>query len=494
MSSLDKIENIVVLMLENRPFDHMLGFLKSQIYPIEGLTGNETIPMDPDDSSSQPVAVNNGANYRGDFNVDPNDDKTFIDPGHEVDSVHQQIFRGASSAQPINEGFVYDYLQQSNKSGPNTPQHAQDIVRCFAPEKLPVLTTLAQEFAVCDHWFSSMPGPTWPNRLFVHAATSAGQTDNSLHEDAYNIDTIYDRLEDANFSWRIYFHDFPQSLALVHLQQDFVVKHRYKLFGDFLDDARTGRLPAYSFIEPRYTDFLALKANDQHPPHDAALGEHLIADVYEAVRNSPQWEKSLLVLLWDEHGGIYDHVPPPQTVNPDGKVSLQPACDFTRLGVRVPCVLVSPYIAGGTIDSQVYDHTSLLATVEKRFGLLPLTNRDAQANTFESIFSIATPRTDAPTQLQRPTDPISQTAYDDSKTKLADMEAAAVRNSLRAGQFAGVSASDFQTSLVRLTKHLTIQEEDSISQTLRLAQWSEREHDAAMQVRDFATRFFKHLF
>src|SRR5262249_19547994 len=161
-----------------------------------------------------------------------------------------------------------------------------------------------------------------------------------------------------------------------HLQKDFVLplKRRYKLIDDFFDDARTGHLPAYSFIEPRYTDFLSLKANDQHPPHDVALGEYLIADVYEAIRNSPQWEQSLLVVLSDEHGGIYDHVPPPETVNPDGKTA--PNCDFKLLGVRVPAVLVSPYIAKGTIDPQVYDHTSLLATVEKRFGLQPLTARD----------------------------------------------------------------------------------------------------------------------
>src|SRR5262249_15016491 len=260
----------------------------------------------------------------------------------------------------------------------------------------------------------------------------------------------------------------------------------------FFDDAKTGRLPAYSFIEPRYTDFLFLKANDQHPPHDVALGEYLIADIYEAVRNSPQWEQSLLVILADEGGGIYDHLPPPRTVNPDDKVSR--SFDFTRLGTRVPAVLVSPYIPKRTIDSQVYDHTSLLATLEMRFGLPALTKRDAQANTFEGVLSNPGPRTDAPSQLPRPVDPISQAAYQGSKAHLTDLHADAVRSAMTAGQFAVVAASEFQKSLVRLTKNLTIEGEQVVSSALRLSQWADMEHDAAQQVRDFATRFFRRLF
>src|SRR5262249_21282096 len=163
MSSLDKIEAIVVLMLENGSFDHKLGFLKSPAYPIEGLTGDETVPTDPNDAASPRIQVGSDAGYRGDFHVDPGDVRTFIDPGHDVDSVQNQLFRGSVGANPTNQGFIWDYRQQPSKAGPNTDQHAQNILRCFAPDKLPVLTTLAREFAVCDHWFSSMPGPTWPN-------------------------------------------------------------------------------------------------------------------------------------------------------------------------------------------------------------------------------------------------------------------------------------------------------------------------------------------
>ena len=468
-----------------------LGFLKSDVYRIDGLSGNETVPMDPADSASKRVPVTCDANYRGDFNLDPNDPKTFIDPGHDVANVHEQLFRGSSDGKPINQGFIWDYQQQ----GSNTPQHAQNIVKCFTPDKLPVLTTLAREFAVCDRWFASVPGPTWPNRLFIHAATSAGQIDNNLHEGGYNIDTIYDRLEEANISWRIYFHDFPQSLALDHLQGDFILKKRFKLFDDFLDDARTGNLPAYAFIEPRYTDFLFLKANDQHPPHDVALGEYLIADVYEAIRSSPQWEQSLLVILSDEDGGIYDHVPPPETVNPDGKVSQQPPCNFDRLGVRVPAVLVSPYIEKGTIENtQDYDHTSLLATVEKRFNIQPLTERDKNANTVEGVLNRTTPRDDAPATLPRPQDAVAAQTYAKSKTKLAKIEIEVVKDALRAGQFAQSIATDFQKSLVRLAKNLPNKIENDIESALIFSQWADMEHDAAQLIRDFSTKIFKHLF
>jgi len=249
MPNLDKINTIVVLMLENGSFDHKLGFLQSDAYRINGLTGNETVPMDPAVPGSPEVLVTPDASYRGDFNLDPNDtaNKSFVDPNHEVASVHDQLFRGSPDGKPTNKGFIWNYQQQKTTGGrANTAQHAQSIVQCFSPDRLPVLTTLAQEFAVCDRWFSSLPGPTWPNRLFVHAATSDGQIDNNLHEKGYDIDTIYDRLEDAHIRWQIYFHDFPQSLALTHLQKDFVLKNRYKLFQGFLDDAKNGSLPAYS--------------------------------------------------------------------------------------------------------------------------------------------------------------------------------------------------------------------------------------------------------
>lgn len=491
-NSLNQIENFVVLVMENRSFDHMLGFLKRDGFAVDGLAGNETSPADPLVAGGPDVQVSDSATYSGAFNLDPNDEKTFIDPNHDVTSAQEQIFRGSQTGEPTNQGFVYNYRQKGN----NTDDHAKSILGCFSQDKLPVLTSLAKQFAVCDHWFSSMPGPTWPNRLFLHAASSGGHVDNNLHEKEYNIDTIYDRLEAANKSWRIYFHDIPQSIALTHLQKDFLIRRRFKLFDDFIEAARVGLLPAYSFIEPRYSNFLSLKSNDQHPPHNVALGEHLIADVYEAVRNSPQWEKTLLVITWDENGGIYDHVPPPRTVDPDpaATASVNSGFQFNRLGVRVPMVLVSPLISAGTIDSRIYDHTSLLATVEKRFNLPALTLRDAQANTFEDVLDLDSARQDCPTTLQRPTDAAALEDYRASQNIAVSLSQAAVKNALTDRRFAQNPASEFQISLVKLAKNLELKNQSNLSELLRLSRWADIEHDAAVQVNDFATKFFKHLF
>ncbi len=152
--------------------------------------------------------------------------------------------------------------------------------------------------------------------------------------------TIYENLSAAGKSWRIYFHDFPQSLALDHQWQ--YVKTNYEYITAFFRDCSAGLLPNYSFIEPRYFNEGALRANDQHPIHGVVGGDVLIADVYQALRNGPKWNSTLFVVASDEHGGLYDHVLPPETVNPDGLTS--PMFDFTRLGVRVPAVVASPWI------------------------------------------------------------------------------------------------------------------------------------------------------
>src|SRR5262249_33256181 len=152
-------------------------------------------------------------------------------------------------------------------------------------------------------WFSSVPAQTWPNRFFVHAATSMGNIDNSPR--VYSARTIYDNLTAVDEDWAIYFHDMPQCVMLDSLPKSKYPKN-FKVFAErFTLDCKTGLLPSYSFIEPRYFDLLSFKANDQHPPHDVSLGDNLIADVYESLRNSPVWDTTLLVIVWDEHGGTF---------------------------------------------------------------------------------------------------------------------------------------------------------------------------------------------
>ncbi|HWT04948.1 MAG TPA: alkaline phosphatase family protein, partial [Xanthomonadales bacterium] len=186
------IKQIVVLMLENRSFDHMLGFARSDDFPVNGLTGKESNYLNPLQPAGSPVVVSADAAYVPDR--DP-------DPAHEFPNVATQL-HGSFPPPPVphgsNIGFVADYASVAGAA------RAGEIMRCYGRGRLPVLETLAREFAVCDAWFSSMPGPTWPNRLFAHCATSGGYTDGSLR--SYDMRTIYQNLEDAGVSWRVYFH------------------------------------------------------------------------------------------------------------------------------------------------------------------------------------------------------------------------------------------------------------------------------------------------
>lgn len=468
------IRHVVVLMLENRSFDHMLGFLGSG----DGLTGAEFNRVDPADPASVKVPVTNDARYLGDFG-DP-----AVDPSHEYTHVNMQIYNSptvpATPPAETNIGFVKDYASLPD----NDVEGGKRIMKCFDPQKLPVLSTLAREFALCDRWFSSVPGQTWPNRFFVHAATSGGSIDNQFRN--YPMKTIFDSLTAAQEDWTVYFHDMPQCVTLGSLRNP-AYKKNFKTFQVFFAlDCQSGSLPSYSFIEPRYFDFLGLKANDQHPPHDVALGEQLIADVYETIRNSPVWQHTLLVVTYDEHGGMFDHVLPPDCVSPDGLASADPVCDFRKLGLRVPAIIVSPFVAKGTLDHTVYDHTSVPATVKEIFDLPAfLTARDRDANTFTRNLT-NTLRTDTPTHLPRPPAPIAAPM---APSTGAAMDDAAVLASLEA-EASHEPLSEFQVSLIETTKKLEMAETPR-ERGARLAQLPRDEHDGAVVVRSAFERFIK---
>jgi phospholipase C len=376
------IEHVIVLMLENRSYDHMLGYLPNG----HGLTGSEFNFVDPSDPASERVQVSNRADYIS------------ANPGHDFESVEKQLYGevGRVLDPPPMNGFVAAHIEEEK----GDVELGKKIMECFDPDKIPALTTLAREFCVCDRWFSAVPGPTWLNRFFAHSATCDGMIIDTVRHN-YRMNTIFDSLGKNGLSWNIYYGDIPQSLVLEH---HWLALDHFKRFEKFYADMDKGDLAAYSFIEPRYMNFHEWKANDQHPPHDVRLGEYLIAEVYDTLRNSALWEKSLLVVLYDEHGGFYDHVPPPGVVpSPDGKKSKNPFFDFTRLGVRVPAILVSPFVEKGQVDSTVYEHSSLPATLKTLFSLPDgLTARDKAANTFEKNLSRSTPRSDTPLTLPVP--------------------------------------------------------------------------------------------
>jgi len=383
-------------MLENRSFDHMLGFLK-QTYntELDGLNGNETNPYNPQNPNSPVAKVDNNAPY-----VDPN-------PGHEIVDATQQIFGGPENPNikvaPMN-GFVANAESIAKGWGIK-------IMQCFNESAVPAISTLAKEFAVFDRWYSSVPGPTEVNRFYVHSATSHGLGFNDPVALAEGLPQkpIYMALQEVGASWKIYFEEATTTLFLSQLRNPAYFEN-FGMFDDFLADAEFGQLPNYAFVEPRYFDFLEYPANDQHPSHDVGQGDLLIKKVYEALRRSPQWNETLLIITYDEHGGFFDHSPTPlkDIPNPDGLSSTKPPFNFTRLGIRIPVVMVSPWINKGTIvhepSNAHYEHSSIPATLKKMFSTKDfLTARDAWAATFESVFMERdSPRTDCPTKLPSP--------------------------------------------------------------------------------------------
>ncbi len=447
------ITNIFVLMLENHSFDNMLG--------RSSIPGLRVAPADAANSY-------NGISYPV-FSPAPGSMTT--DPGHEyMDAMHQLC--GADAARTFGshcdrgakdfvdckdcgypsidgKGFVSSYAT-STSEGTGTPcaDHYGDIMGLFdSAAQLPVLHALATEFAVCDAWHSSLPGPTWPNRFFVHGASSAGMTVSpDLKEEApwetlrgfdYAHGSIYDRLREHHHHWRFYqdkanaFSDAPSPPEQGGwISQVAAIKHVSLLdirsLTKFCDDINEmhGDTPAYrgipyTFIEPNFGASFYSEQGDnpgpryvggssQHPEDNCYGGEGLIKFVYESIRNSPLWDTSLLIITYDEHGGFFDSVEPPCAVPPGDPIpshqqKLARYCfDFDKLGVRVPAVIVSPWVPRGHVDHTPYDHTSVLATLEAKLSLPPLTARDAAANTLWDQLSEPAPRTDCPTTLPDP--------------------------------------------------------------------------------------------
>jgi phospholipase C len=388
---LDNLKHIVVLMMENRSFDHMLGGLKENYPKINGLNGDESNP----DSAGTIVKVQPNATYQGQLSHDPD---------HHFPGADLQIFGGTPFApgRVANmQGFIKSYATQNSNVNAS---HA--IMNYFAPEKLPILTTLATEYAVFNGWFSSIPGPTICNRAFAHYGTSFGNVDMNLFyvtdADRDKIPTIYERMKAGGHGAKLYYYDQPSStMEIVNLLKD---QTFFGTLADFLADCNSGNLPEYSFIEPNYSDHPGpgggqLLATDQHPDHHVLSGDNFIADVYNAIRGNPDlWKSTALLVVYDEHGGLYDHVVPPNCT-PDGYKAAPAATGvpglefkFDRLGIRVPAILISPYIARATVvpgtedpaNQRIFEHASIPATVTRQFlpGNVQGTTREKQAETF----------------------------------------------------------------------------------------------------------------
>lgn len=401
------IQHVFVLMLENRSFDHMLGF--------SGITGTDAVTGKATKINGLSGAESNTFGGQTFLAKTPAPENLPADPGHEFENVLEQLC-GPGATYPsggpypaINSsGFVASYAGVHGSGDPG------DIMKCFSSDQLPVLNALAKEFVVCDNWHASVPGPTWPNRIFVHAASSGGLDHSpttaeillweTLSGFSLPNGTIFDEMNRHSVSWRLYAgDDFPMVAALKGIQLNLV--HPYH---EFTQDVAQKDYPAsYTFIEPSYNVLEDYKCStSQHPKDGVSLGESLIKSTYEAIRASPVWTSSLLVITWDEHGGLHDHAVPPSAPPP---ADLPPASQhnqfgftFDRYGLRVPAIVVSPLIPRNLIDHRLYDHASIPATLEDAFGLTPLTARDSAANRLTPLASLSTARSDAPVTLPEP--------------------------------------------------------------------------------------------
>jgi phospholipase C len=383
LDRLAKIKHIVVLMMENRSFDHMLGYLKRDGMPdVEGLTGEES-NFDDD-----------GNEYR--VYEYPLDQTAFHRPGMPFDESLDPCHAPACVAQQMedsNRGFVKNFVAQKN---PPADQRGLPMGH-YSARHLPTYDFLARQYCVCDAWHSSIPGDTWPNRLYSLAGRASDRVPLSKeilqglerlfgHPPSaipiFEVEAFTRQLADEQ--WRWYAHD-PATLRCADARyreafdlhrENFAFFDRLQVslltralegetvVGDsFLDDAATGKLRDISWIDPNFIDLHVLESNsnDDHPPSDVLAGQALVLDLYDALVKSPAWEDTLLIVVYDEHGGFFDHVVPP---------AVDDNQDFKTLGLRVPALVIGPRVRQ-FVCKQTFDHTTLIKTILLRFSQDP---------------------------------------------------------------------------------------------------------------------------
>jgi phospholipase C len=458
IDNLKKIEHIVVLMMENRSFDHMLGYLK-----MDGVL--------PEVDGLKPGMGNPDAD--GTFHeVQPMGTRLVnakvLDPGHGEKDVETQL-------QDQNAGFVRSYVQaleKNRKKYPVPPGLELDTTLVLGYQRaddVPVYDYLARNFQICQRWFSSYPGATWENRLYALTGGLGPRTPPKLLGEIPNQlkeAPIYDRPAFVRWlpedSWRWYSHD-PGTLRLVDSRyrpggekgagrdDNFAYFNRRTLFErrNFLGEASRGELPSLSWVDPNFVDFRLYGppgSSDDHPPSRVMLGQELVLSLLIAVAKSPQWSKTLLLIAYDEHGGFYDHVPPGEypIAGDQGK----------SYGVRVPALVVSPYVDGGVSDV-VFDHTSIIKTILLRFAedpdraLTEMGERTAEANHLGVLLTRS---------ADQPRDPPAAKDLERLVEKVKQWKLKAYREHLleepTAGERLFEAVTDLQSEIVAASLHL----------------------------------------
>ncbi len=370
---LGALQHIVVLMQENRSFDSYFGQLHDQGQPRtaeEPGTGNPN-PTNPHGAPIVPF-------HQADLCISS-------DTNHEWSGTHSEINGGKM------DGFTAQNVAPDDPTGSRAMGY-------YDQADLPFYYALARTFGIGDRYFASVPGPTYPNRFYLAAATSFGHIQNDPPPaGGWPQPTIFGRLTAAGVSWKVYSALFPTVSFFADVQA-----HRENLLPieRYYADAKAGTLPQVAFVEPKYIAPVS-QESDEHPPANIQVGQNFTAGVVNALMASPNWSSSAFLLTYDEHGGFYDHVAPPRAPKPDNIAPMLKPGDvnvpFDQYGVRVPFVVVSPFSKPHFVSHRVSDHTSILKLIELRFGLQPLTERDEHANGLLEYFDFAHPRfTNAP--------------------------------------------------------------------------------------------------
>ena len=410
VASLDrKIEHFIVLMMENRSYDQMLGALEGPEH--DGVPRGVRLPYERRDGGREWLPIRYGAPP----------DRFSPDPSHNFQAIEAQIHGGGVERPPDMTGFARRFLQD-NPSVDAATLRAYGTL--YGDGHLPILQGLAREYGVCSHWFCSLPSSTAPNRMFTHAGTSGGATRRGAYYSRIRGKMIFDELGTKHLrSWRVYFHDMPHLWLTGDAWMQTLNRHFYYMPA-FERDVRADQLATYTFIEPQH---ILPPWSSQHPSGGVSHGEKLIASVYNTlVENPAVFARSLLLIVYDEHGGFYDHVVPPghpgwqeqcpgvhhEVLAPDGArgsgEGREAGYDFTTLGPRVPAVVVSPWIEKGSVFGWrasdparrvTFDHTSILATVGEMTGVWVASKRAKAAATLAVTLNRTSPRTDYPSRL-----------------------------------------------------------------------------------------------
>ncbi len=372
------VDHIVVLMQENRSADHYLGQLNGQgqpAYEPEPNTGNP----DPTNLSGPPIVPFHKTSLCEVADLD-----------HSWNGTHAEINGGAM------DGFTAANVNGADPNGSRTMGY-------YDQTDLPYYYALDNTFATGDRYFASAPTQTYPNRLYLLAGTSFGHIRNDFGNSTQR--SVFQLLDEHSITWRIYSSQYPISYGGMFFKyvQDRASAHISNM-ARYFTDAANGTLPDVSFIDPDLFD--PTGQNDEHPPANVQIGQRFVADVANALMASPNWSTSAMFFTYDEHGGFYDHVPPPAAVPPDGIAPLLQGGDtpgaFNIYGIRVPATVISPYSKSHFVSHVVNDHTSILSFLEYRFGLPPLTARDAAANPMLEFFDFSSPAFGTPPSIPAP--------------------------------------------------------------------------------------------